>query len=518
MPRYRYGCRADHGFGRSVSARRKFPRKVPDIVSTHRLFMRAQRKIRLSIHLIQKAAVIAAAAMLLQVGALLPVNSAAQAQLPNKVGETPVPSLAPMIKRVSPAVVNIATKVNVPTQRNPLADDPFFRRFFDIPDENPRQRQRQAQAAGSGVIVDAKNGYIITNAHVVENASEVNVTLLDNRTIKAEIVGTDKASDVAVLKIKSANLVEMPLGDSTKTEVGDFVVAIGNPFGLQHTVTSGIVSALGRAGINPDGRNDVYEDFIQTDAAINPGNSGGALVNLAGELVGVNSAILSGSGGNIGIGFAIPSNMVKSVMDQLIKYKTVKRGKLGIGLRDLTPEIAQSYGLSDDTVGVLVGEVQEGSPAEKAGIKPSDVITAVNGKPVKNGSELRNTIGLMRVGDKVEVSLLRDGKPRRITATIGEADAGGNSNGERGGSATDLSPGLEGAELAEGDGGVTVRSVAPRSPAAQFGLRANDVIIAVGRTRVSKVSELRAATEKANAFALTIRRGNSTVVVVIDNN
>jgi Do/DeqQ family serine protease len=461
---------------------------------------------------------ILAAATLLQFGALMHPGSTAQAQLPGKVGETPVPSLAPMIKKVSPAVVNIATKVNVPTQRNPLADDPFFRRFFDIPEDGPRQRQRQAQAAGSGVIVDAKNGYIITNAHVVENATDVQVTLLDNHTYKAEIVGSDKGSDVAVLKIKGTNLSEIPLGDSTKTEVGDFVVAIGNPFGLQHTVTSGIVSALGRAGINPDGRADAVEDFIQTDAAINPGNSGGALVNLSGELVGINSAILSQSGGNIGIGFAIPSNMVRSVMDQLIKYKVVKRGRLGIGIGSITPELAQSFGLSEDTRGALVSEVLEGSPADKAGIKTSDIITAVNGKPVNNSNELRNSIRLMRVGDKVELALLREGKPRRVTATVGEEDAvtASTSGGKEGGVA-DANPGLEGAELANGEGGISVRSVAQGSPAAQQGLRANDLIIAVGRTRVAKLQELRAATEKANTFALTVKRGASTVIVVINN-
>jgi len=445
--------------------------------------------------------------------ALIVWSVAASAQLPGKIGETPVPSLAPMIKKVSPAVVNIATKATVQAQRNPLLDDPFFRRYFDIPEQG--QRPRQAQAAGSGVIVDAKNGYIITNAHVVENATEVNVTLLDNRTIKAEIVGSDKGSDVAVLKIKGTNLTEMTLADSSKTEVGDFVVAIGNPFGLQHTVTSGIVSALGRAGINPDGRNEAYEDFIQTDAAINPGNSGGALVNLAGELVGVNSAILSQSGGSIGIGFAIPSNMVKSVMDQLIKYKTVKHGRLGIGIRDLTPELAQSFGLSSETRGALVSEVIGGSPADKAGIKATDVITAVNGRQVKNGSELRNSIGLMRIGDKADVGLLREGKPLHVTATVGEADATTSAS-----NAAELSAGFEGAELADvgNGGGVAVHSIAPRSPAAQVGLRANDVIVAVGRTRVANLAQLRTAIEKANAFALTIKRGNAQVVVVIDGN
>jgi serine protease Do/serine protease DegQ len=434
----------------------------------------------------------------------------ATAQLPAKVGDTPVPSLAPMIKKVSPAVVNIATKANAPTQRNPLLDDPFFRRYFDVPEQG-QGRQRQTMAAGSGVIVDAKNGYILTNAHVVEGATDVTVTLLDNRTLKAEIVGSDKGSDIAVLKVKATNLVDMPLADSSKTEVGDFVVAIGNPFGLQHTVTSGIVSALGRVGVSPDSR-DAYEDFIQTDAAINPGNSGGALVNLAGELVGVNSAILSQSGGNIGIGFAIPSNMVKSVMEQLIKYKTVKRGRLGVSMDNLTPELAQSYGLSSDTTGALVSSVLEGSSAEKAGIKTADIITAVNGKPVKNGSELRNSIGLMRVGDKVEITLLREGKPRKVSATIGEADATVTAS-----NAAEVNPGFEGAELADSGGeGVLVRSVAAGSPAAQHRLRASDVIIGVGRTRVTNLAQLRASIEKSTAFALTIKRGNSTVVVVMD--
>ncbi|HTE39480.1 MAG TPA: trypsin-like peptidase domain-containing protein, partial [Steroidobacteraceae bacterium] len=269
------------------------------------------------------------------------------AQLPAKVGNTPVPSLAPMIKKVSPAVVNIATKATVQAQpRNPLFDDPFFRRYFDLPDQQGPQggRPRQAQAAGSGVIVDAKNGYVLTNAHVIEDATEVTVTLLDDRSFKAEIVGADKGSDIAVLKIKNTNLTDMPFADSAKIEVGDFVVAIGNPFGLQHTVTSGIVSGLGRANINPEGRGDSYEDFIQTDAAINPGNSGGALVSLSGELMGINSAILSGSGGNIGIGFAIPANMAHSIMDQLIKYGAVKRGRLGVVLRAMSPEIAESLG------------------------------------------------------------------------------------------------------------------------------------------------------------------------------
>src|SRR5512134_589353 len=272
----------------------------------------------------------------------------ATAQLPAQVGDTPVPSLAPMVKRVSPAVVNIATKGTVQEQ-NPLLNDPFFRRFFDVPNT---PRQRQFQSAGSGVIVDAKQGYIITNAHVIENATEITVTLLDNRSLTAKVVGKDEGSDVAVVKVQASNLMDIPIADSDRTEVGDFVVAIGNPFGLGHTVTSGIVSALGRSGINPEG----YEDFIQTDASINPGNSGGALVNLSGQLVGINSAILSRTGGNIGIGFAIPSNMMKTVMSQLLKHGEVRRGVLGVNIQTLTPDIAESMEIGN-VQGALISQV-----------------------------------------------------------------------------------------------------------------------------------------------------------------
>jgi serine protease Do/serine protease DegQ len=412
-----------------------------------------------------------------------------------------------MVKRISPSVVNIATRGTIKEQgqRNPLLDDPFFRRFFDVPpDQAPRERQ--FQSAGSGVIVDAKNGYIITNHHVVENASEITITLLDNRSFTAKVIGSDEGSDLAVLQAKQPNLVPMPLGDSTKLEVGDFVVAIGNPFGLQHTVTYGIVSALGRSGINPDG----YEDFIQTDASINPGNSGGALVNLRGELEGINSAILSRSGGNIGIGFAIPVNMVKSVMDQLIRYGQVRRGVLGVNIYDVTPDIAKEFGLNESR-GALVAGVVQGSAADRAGVKTGDIITSVNGMSTKGAGELRATIGMLRVGDKVELGILRDGKPRKVTAMISERSETESSD------AAGINRALEGAELADAneDGGVIVKSLQDGSPAAQLGLRSNDVIVAVGRTRVENLKQFKEAVKGAKVVVLNVRRGSAVLLIPI---
>jgi len=434
--------------------------------------------------------------------AALPAPAASSAEA------APMPSLAPMVKRVSPAVVNIATRGTIkekPGQRNPLLDDPFFRRFFDVPPDS-KPRERQFQSAGSGVIVDAKNGYIITNHHVVENASEITVTLLDNRSFSAKVVGSDEGADIAVLQAKQPNLVSMALGDSSKLEVGDYVVAIGNPFGLQHTVTAGIVSALGRTGINPDG----YEDFIQTDASINPGNSGGALVNLRGELVGINSAILSGSGGNIGIGFAIPVNMAKGVMDQLIKYGQVKRGLLGVNIYDVTPDVAKEFGLNEAS-GALVAGVSQGSAAEHAGIKTGDIIVSINGTPIKNATELRNTIGMQRVGDQVEIGLLRDGKPLKVTALVAE-----HSESEAV-SAAEVNRGLEGADLADAPdaAGVLVRAVQDGSPAAQAGLRANDLIVAVGRTPVATFKAFREVAKGASFLLLNVKRGNAVVLIPI---
>jgi Do/DeqQ family serine protease len=449
--------------------------------------------------------VLAAAA----VAAVLTTGPAARAALPTTpVADSPIPSLAPMVKRVSPSVVNIATRGTVKEksgQHNPLMDDPFFRRFFNPPQDS-KPRERQFQSAGSGVIVDAKSGYIITNYHVVENASEITITLLDNQSFTAKVIGSDEGADIAVLQAKQPNLVAMPLGDSAHLEVGDFVVAIGNPFGLQNTVTAGIVSALGRSGINPEG----YEDFIQTDASINPGNSGGALVNLHGELIGINSAIFSGSGGNIGIGFAIPVNMVKGVMDQLIKYGQVKRGILGVTIVTVTPAIAKEFGLSESS-GALVTAVAPGSSAERAGIKTGDIITSVNGVAMKGQGELRNTIGMMRLGDKVEVGLLHDGAARKVTALIAERSEAETAN------AAEINPSLEGAELADAPdgGGVLVRSIQEGSPAAQSGVKANDLIVGVGRTPVSNTKTFREAAKGANVLVLNVRRGSAAFLIPI---
>jgi Do/DeqQ family serine protease len=444
------------------------------------------------------AAALAASAISGQAFAAVPAADAA-----------PMPTLAPMVKRVSPSVVNIATRGTIKEQsgRNPLLDDPFFRRFFDAPPDS-KPRERQFQSAGSGVIVDAKNGYIITNHHVVENASEITITLLDNRTFSAKVIGTDEGADVAVLQAKQPNLTAMPLGDSSKLEVGDYVVAIGNPFGLQHTVTAGIVSALGRSGINPEAGG--YEDFIQTDASINPGNSGGALVNLRGELVGVNSAILSRTGGNIGIGFAIPVNMVRSVMDQLIKYGQVKRGVLGVQLYSVNADIAKEFGLTE-TTGALVASVAQGSAAERAGIKTGDIITSLNGVTMKSSGELRNAIGMLHVGDKVDLGLLRDGKPRKVTALIAERAEVESA------SAADLNRGLNGAELADAPdgGGVQVIKVQEASAASQAGIRANDVIVGVGRTPVTNMKSFLEAVKGASVLVLKIRRGSDTLLLPV---
>jgi serine protease DegQ len=450
----------------------------------------------------------------LSVLSLLFLSTAVMAAMPASINGEGLPSLAPLVEQTAPAVVNIRTKGTVSAPRNPLMEDPFFRRFFGVP-EGQQPQQREVSAAGSGVIIDAKNGYILTNHHVIESADEIKVFLNDDRALDAIVVGSDPGTDIAVLQVENPkDLIAMSLGDSEKLRVGDFVVAIGNPFGLQHTVTSGIVSALGRRGIQRDG----YEDFIQTDASINPGNSGGALINLKGELIGINSAIYSQNGGNIGIGFAIPVNIAKSIMDQILEFGEVKRGLLGVSIRDFTAETAEALGIKTDNYqGAMVEEVFPDSPAEKAGIEVGDIIVAVDGQEISGAGDLRTTIGLKRSGDKVRLTLNRGDKALRFTATLGELDS------EPELIAGDIHPGLAGAEFSTYDGnsqpysgsGVIITSVAPGSPAEFRGLQANDVITLVNQQPVTSVTELQKLAADQSLLVLKIHRSGRTLLRTI---
>lgn len=327
----------------------------------------------------------------------LPVPPA-RATLPNAHKAT----VAPLVRAITPGVVNIATRT-VERVNDPLLQDPDFRRMFGIPEEAVR---RETRSAGSGVIVDAARGYVLTNNHVIEKATSIEVTTKDNRRFPAELVGRDPATDIAVLRIRPDRLTAVPLGDSDRIEVGDFVLAIGNPFGLGQTVTSGIVSALGRTGLSAEG----YEDFIQTDASINPGNSGGALVTLDGRLIGINTAIISPRGGNVGIGFAVPINMARRVMEQIVRYGEVRRGRIGVAIQDLTPDLAHAMG-SRIGEGAIIGSVERNSPAARAGLRKGDVVTAVDGFPVRSAAQLRNAIGLTPAGQEVELAVNRQGTP-----------------------------------------------------------------------------------------------------------
>ena len=322
-----------------------------------------------------------------------------------------IPTLAPLLKEVTPAVVNIATKGHEAV--NPLYNDPTFRRFYPVPEG---AEQRETQAAGSGVIIDAQAGYVVTNNHVIEHADQIVVTLKDNRQFDAKLVVTDPDTDVAILKVEPKNLTALEIGDSDKLQVGDFVIAIGNPFGLGQTVTSGIVSALGRSGMHIEN----YENFIQTDASINPGNSGGALINLRGELVGINTAIVGPAGGNVGIGFAVPINMARSVIEQLIAHGEVKRGRLGVEVDDLTPDIAEAMHI-EVLGGAVIKRVDANSPARRAGLQAGDVIIAIDGTPIQSSSDLRNRVGLTAVGQIVQLTILRHGSQQTVSVQVESA-------------------------------------------------------------------------------------------------
>jgi Do/DeqQ family serine protease len=421
------------------------------------------------------------------------------AALPNKINGQPLPSLAPLVKNVAPAVVNIRVSQTV-TARSPFGNDPF-RQFFGTPNE------REIASAGSGVIVDAKNGYILTNHHVVKNANKIQITLINEDSLDAEVIGSDAATDIAVIKVNPQNLVELPIGNSDDVEVGDFVIAIGNPYGLSHTVTAGIVSALGRTGISRNG----YEDFIQTDASINPGNSGGALVNMNGELVGINSAIISRTGGNVGLGFAVPSAIARSVMQQILDFGEVRRGLLGVTITTIDEEIAKALGAEVNS-GALVSNIEPGSAAENAGLQVDDIIIRVDDKKIDNGRELANAIGLKGSGEQVDIEFVRNGKSQTMTATLGQKTVSRSIG-------TEIHPGLTGAQFATHStsniGGVDVTEVEPGSPAAQRGLRSGDIITAVNRRSIKNLRELQSVVQGNRILFLLVRRGDRQLMIQI---
>jgi len=419
-----------------------------------------------------------------------------------------LPSLAPMLKTVNPAVVNIATFSKQRVANNPLLNDPFFRRFFNVPDQRqsnePRKRK---QAAGSGVIVDAKNGYVVTNYHVVKDADEIQISLNNGKHYIATKLGVDPELDIAILKIDAKNLISAKLADSSQLEVGDFVVAIGNPFALGQTVTTGIVSALGRTGLGIEG----FENFIQTDASINPGNSGGALVNLRGELIGINTAILSPAGGNIGIGFSIPINMVKNSLEQIIETGEVKRGQIGINIQDVSPALQEAFDLDNGQLGVLVTNVIKDSPAEKAGFKVDDIIIAVNGEKTNTGGKLRSQISGHAIGHSVKIKLIRDGKEKTLKVKIGSGGADLASNG----SLHKLLEDVIFENSREGEG-VVVKSMARDSSASYSGLREGDLIVGANRRRVTNIDEFsRALEQNTSKILLRVVRGRSSFYLVI---
>ena len=431
-----------------------------------------------------------------------------QAALPAEVDGQPIPSLAPMLEQVTPAVVNIHSKTRVRV-RNPLADDPFFRHFFGLPS---MPQERVQQSLGSGVIVDAEQGLLLTNNHVIEGADDIQVTLSDGRTLSGEFVGADPDTDVALVRIPAERLTAVRLSESRSLRVGDFVVAVGNPFGLGQTVTSGIVSALGRQGLSGLG----YQNFIQTDASINPGNSGGALVNLRGELVGVNTAIYSPSGGNVGIGFAIPIELAREVMRQLLAFGEVRRGSLGIQTQDIDAAMAQWLELKDRR-GAVITRVQDDSPADRAGLKPGDVVTRIGDTAISDRQSLHNAEGLLPVERPIQLEILREGRRQQVQLIV-QAKASSLS-GES------LDPRLAGARLVElperlrqrGARGVRVDQVIEGSRAALNGLREGDLIVAINRREFDDLEALRNGLQRPpGQLLLTIVRGRGALLLLAE--
>lgn len=445
-------------------------------------------------------------ALALSVGLSLSASFPASAALPSQVpGQEAIPSLAPMLEKVLPAVVSVQVEG---TARQSQRIPEELKKYFGV--EAPDQQAQPFEGLGSGVIIDAAKGYILTNNHVISQADKISVQLNDGREFDAKLIGGDDQSDIALLQVQNpSNLTQIAIADSDKLRVGDFAVAVGNPFGLGQTATSGIVSALGRSGLNLEG----LENFIQTDASINRGNSGGALLNLNGELIGINTAILAPGGGSIGIGFAIPSNMAKTLSQQLIQFGEVKRGLLGIKGMEMSADIAKAFKLNVQR-GAFVSEVLPNSGSAKAGVKSGDVIVSLNDKPLSSFAELRSRIATTEPGAKVKLGLIREGKPLTVEVTLDKSTSSSAS-------AEQISPALQGATLSDGqlkDGtkGISVTAVEKSSPAAQAGLHQDDVIVGVNRTRVQSIAEMRKVLEsKPAVIALQIIRGNDTLYILL---
>lgn len=445
-------------------------------------------------------------ALALSVGLSLSASFPASAALPSQVpGQEAIPSLAPMLEKVLPAVVSVQVEG---TARQSQRIPEELKKYFG--EDAPDQQAQPFEGLGSGVIIDAAKGYILTNNHVISQADKISVQLNDGREFDAKLIGGDDQSDIALLQVQNpSNLTQIAIADSDKLRVGDFAVAVGNPFGLGQTATSGIVSALGRSGLNLEG----LENFIQTDASINRGNSGGALLNLNGELIGINTAILAPGGGSIGIGFAIPSNMAKTLSQQLIQFGEVKRGLLGIKGMEMSADIAKAFKLNVQR-GAFVSEVLPNSGSAKAGVKSGDVIVSLNDKPLSSFAELRSRIATTEPGAKVKLGLIREGKPLTVEVTLDKSTSSSAS-------AEQISPALQGATLSDGQlkngtKGISVTTVEKSSPAAQAGLHQDDVIVGVNRTRVQSIAEMRKVLEsKPAVIALQIIRGNDTLYILL---
>ncbi|ATG78566.1 MULTISPECIES: Do family serine endopeptidase [unclassified Pseudoalteromonas] len=427
---------------------------------------------------------------------------ASYAKIPVAVNGQQLPTLAPMLEKITPGVVSIQVSGSKEVRRRADPLEYFFGQ------QQPRSQKRQFSGLGSGVIINADEGYVVTNNHVIQDAEKMVVTLEDGREFEAIKIGTDKESDIALLQIDADDLTEVKLANSDNLRVGDFAVAIGNPFGLSHTVTSGIVSALGRSGLNIEG----YEDFIQTDAAINQGNSGGALVNLNGELIGINTAILGASGGNVGIGFAIPSNMMKNLVDQIIEHGEVRRGSLGISGRPLDAGLAKAQQL-DVKQGAYVMQVMDDTAASKAGIKAGDVIVSINGGDISGFHELRSKIATLGEGREIKLGIYRDGKIKTVKVTLDGA-SGVTATGE------ELHPAFQGAELENvqknSNKGVEVTSVDPRSPSARVGLEEGDIIMQVNRQRVETIRDMNKIIDDTKGnIVLGVKRGRESIFILI---